>query len=61
MDLSKISNIKFEDVDYSDYPDFCDCHISYAEIDGVPLTEAELEDLNDERDFIHEKLIDNLF
>lgn len=61
MDLTQIRNIVFEDVDYSDYPDFCDCYISYAEIDGVPLTEAELEELNDERDFIHEKLTDNLF
>lgn len=61
MNLSKVSTIKFEDVDYSDYPDFCDAFISYAEFDGVEMTEAELEELNENRDFIHEKLNDNLF
>jgi hypothetical protein len=61
MDTSKISNIVFDDVDYSDYPDFCDAFISSAEIDGRPLTESELETLNEDSSFIHEKLIDNLF
>jgi hypothetical protein len=61
MDKTKVSNIKFEDVDYKDYPDFCDCFISYAELDGVPMTEVELQELNEDRDFVHEKLIDNLF
>lgn len=32
-----------------DYPDFCDAYISYAEFkDGTVLTDAQLEQLNDE-------------
>jgi hypothetical protein len=61
MDTSKIMNIAFEDVDHSDYPDFCDAYIVSAEVNGVPLTEEQLEKLNENRDYIHEQLINNLF
>jgi hypothetical protein len=61
MDLSKIDNIKFEDIDHSDYPDFCDTFIASADIDGRPMTEDELNELNENTLFIHEKLMDYLF
>lgn len=61
MDLSKIDNIKFEDIDHSDYPDFCDAFIASADIDGRPMTEDELNELNENTLFIHEKLMDYLF
>jgi hypothetical protein len=61
LDLSKIDNIQFEDVDYNDYPDFCDAFISSADMNGVEMTEEELEELNENRGFVYEKLIDNLF
>jgi hypothetical protein len=60
MDLSKVDNIVFEDIDHSDYPDFCDAFIASADIDGRPMTEDELEELNENRDFVHEKLMDFL-
>ena len=38
-----------ENICREDYPDFCDAYISYAEYtDGTPLTDVELEKLNDE-------------
>ena len=44
----KLINVEVEDVDMRDYPDFCDAFISYAEHeDGTPLSDDELEDLND--------------
>ena len=61
IDLRKASNIEFEDIDYADYPDFCDAFISYAEIDGKPLTEEQLEELNNDSEFVHEKLMDYLY
>ena len=61
MDKSKITAIEFEDVDTSDYPDFCDAFISYAELDGVELTEAELIELNEDTDFVYNKLMENIF
>ena len=42
-------SIEVEDVCMHDYPDFCDAYISYAEFkDGTVLTDAQLEQLNDE-------------
>ena len=56
-----IDSIEFEDINYSDYPDFCDAFISYAEINGEPMTDTELESLNEDRDFVYEKLMEYLF
>ena len=61
MNKSKINNIKFEDIDYSDYPDFCDAFISSAEYDGRDMTEDELDELNEDREFVYEKLLEYLF
>ena len=61
MDKSKVTAIEFEDVDTSDYPDFCDAFISYAELDGVEMTEAELIELNEDTDFVYNKLMANIF
>ena len=61
MDKSKVTAIEFEDVDTSDYPDFCDAFISYAELDGVQMTEAELIELNEDTDFVYNKLMANIF
>ena len=61
MDKSKITAIEFEDVDTSDYPDCCDAYISYAELDGVELTEDELIELNEDTDFVYNKLMLNIF
>jgi hypothetical protein len=62
FDLSKIDSMEFDDVDHSDYPDFCDAYCSAADYDGVPMTEDELADLNENhRDFVYERLISKLF
>ena len=58
VDLSKVANLEFEDIDHSDYPDYCDAFVSYAEYDGIPMTEDQLNDLNENyRDFVYDKLI----
>lgn len=46
FDLTKIENVVFEDVDFKDYPDFCNAYIASANYDGREMTEDELEDLN---------------
>jgi hypothetical protein len=62
FDLSKIDSMEFDDVDHSDYPDFCDAYCSAADYDGEPMTEDELADLNENhRDFVYERLISKLF
>ena len=61
MDLTKIDNISFEDVDWSDAPDFCDAYISEADYNGVPMNEESLDELNENRDFVYEELMKYLW
>ena len=62
FDYSKITNMDFEDIDFKDYPDFCDAYCSYAEYNGEPMTEEELEDLNiNHSEFVYEQLINHIF
>ena len=55
-ELPKInfSSVEIEDLDPRDYPDFCDAFISYAEsVDGIALTEEQLEVLNQDSELVH--------
>jgi len=58
---SKIENLEVEGIDTRDYPDFCDAYISSAEIDGREATEEELDELNEDRDFVYELVWERLF
>ena len=58
---AKIENLEVEGIDPSDYPDFCDAYISYADIDGREATEKELDELNDDSSFVYEKVIERVF
>jgi hypothetical protein len=60
MDLTKISNIQFDGIDHSDYPDFCDAYIVSAEYEGREMTDEELDELNENRDFVYEQLWEHL-
>ena len=55
-----IDNIEFDGIDFSDYPDFCDAFICYAECDGEPLNETELDKLNEDTSFVYDKLMNHL-
>ena len=61
LDTSKITNVEVEDIDTSDYPDFSDAFISYAELDGIALTDKQLDELNDDSDFVYEAIQKHLF
>ena len=61
MNLSEITNIVFEDIDFSDYPDYCDAFIFSADIAGEPMTEDELNELNENKDFVYRKLMEHLY
>ena len=58
--IGDITNVEFEGIDYSDYPDFCDAYIISADLDGVPMTEAQLEALN-ESDLRYELLMNYIY
>ena len=56
-----VENIVFEGINHADYPDYVDAYISSAEKDGIPLTEFELDELNEDSDFVHSKLMEHLY
>jgi len=60
MDLTKVDNMQFE-YDSKDFPEFSDAQIISADYDGIEMTEEQLTELNENSEFIYEKLIDYLF
>lgn len=60
MDYKKIDNIEMDGIDTKDYPDFCDAYIASADYDGVEMTEAQLDKINEDGDFILECVMNDL-
>lgn len=58
---AEIKHVEVEGIDPSDYPDFCDAYIGYAEINGRQATDEELEELSEDRDFVYEMTFNQLF
>jgi len=61
MDYTKIDNIEVDGIDTNDYPDFCDAFISYAHYNGKAMTDAELDLLNEDYEFVNEQVQKHLF
>lgn len=61
MELDRITNIELGGIDTKDYPDFVDAFIESAEIDGVELTDEELEELNSNSEFVYDCVLKHLF
>lgn len=55
MDYTKIHNVEVDGIDTSDYPDFCDAFIAFAFYDGKVMTEDQLDELNNDSEFVYEK------
>lgn len=58
LDYSLITNVQVSGIDMNDYPDFCDAYIESADYNGKPMTEEELEVLNEDSDYVYEKVND---
>jgi hypothetical protein len=54
----KICDIEVDGIDFKDAPDFADAYISSAswEDTGESLTDAEIETLNSDSDFVYEQV-----
>ena len=62
MDLTKITNIEIEGIDWKDAHDFVDAFISSADLNGVPMTDKQLDDLNDNHsDFVHDCVLNSIY
>ena len=55
--LNNVVVTDIEGIDYRDAFDFCDAYISKAEINGRDMTEDELEELNEDKDFVHQEVL----
>ena len=47
FDIYNVDDIVIAGIDYNDYPDFVDAYVESATRNGIPLTEEELDELND--------------
>ena len=56
-----VYDIEFDGIDYKDYPDFCDAYISKAMIDDRECDWNEIDMLNNDREFVYEKLMLHLY
>ena len=61
MDYKLIDNIEVEGIDTKDYPDFCDAFIASADYDGKPMTDEQLAEINEDREFVYECVQNHLF
>ncbi len=61
LNTSKLESVEVDGIDFKDYPDFCDAYISYAEIDGIELTDEQYDEVNDDRELVYEYVMCELF
>ena len=57
MDYNRISNIWVGGIDFKDYPDFVDAFIDSADYDGEPMTDEQLNEINQDTDFVYDCVI----
>jgi hypothetical protein len=50
-----------EDVNLSDLPDLCDAFIASCDYNGVAMTEKQLDEINEDYDFVHEQAYNSLY
>lgn len=50
--------VEVDGIDTRDYPEFTDAFIGYAEYDGVEMTDEQYDVLNEDYDYVHEKVFE---
>jgi len=61
MDYKLIDNIEVDGIYTKDYPDFCDAFIASADYNGKPMTDEQLDELNEDSAFVYECVENHLF
>jgi len=61
MDYKKITNVVLDGINLEDYPDFCDAYIVSADYDGEPMTDDQIDKLNEDSDLVYTKIEEFLF
>jgi hypothetical protein len=61
MNLKKIDNVELDNINTSDYPDFVDAYIVSADYNGKEMTEEQLDEINENNEFVQEQVQKLLF
>jgi hypothetical protein len=61
IDLSQVEGVEIDGINPRDYPDFCDAFILEATYKGREMTDEELEALNEDSDFVYDKVMEHLY
>jgi len=61
MNYKKIDNIEIGGVDTKDYPDFSDAFIMSADYNGVSMSDDQLNEINEDTEFVYAHVINNIF
>ena len=61
FDYEYVTDIEFDGIDHSDAPDYCDAYISSACYHDIEMCDELLDKLNEDRDFVYDKLINYLY
>jgi len=56
----KYTDLEFDGIDHSDYPDYCDAFLVRGECDGIEMTEEQIDEFN-ESDLKYEYLMNQTF
>jgi hypothetical protein len=54
MDYKLIDNVEVAGIDTKDYPDFCDAYIMSADYNGEEMSEEQLDEINQDGDFVRD-------
>lgn len=61
LDFYKLQDIQIDNLHLWDAPDFVDAFIASATYEGRPLTDSELDEVNNDSKFVYDCVINRLF
>jgi len=61
MDYNKITNVVLGGFDLACYASFDNAHVFSADYDGIPMNEDQLNEINQDGDFIYEQILELFF
>ncbi len=61
IDVKKIRNVVVDNVDFADYPDFCDAYIVSADYNGEPMTDEQIEEINQNSEFVNNSVFAQIY
>lgn len=61
FDYTLIDNVEVDGIDFADYPDFSDAYIVSADYNGREMTNDELDTLNQDGEYVLEKVFEKIY